>query len=307
MHVLVRGAAATGLLAAISALLSPLSADDLRSGAGRQSEANGAPSSTAASAMAPSTSAPLDAASTAKPCPARQLPAAEPPARQGGCVAVPAATAPLRSSRLDRLAAEQSRMAPLHLGGHEGGIPRLPDRPERYEAYELPVQGAGLVSPASPMDLAGDELERWLRGEGRSPPGPTGIRIESSPNAAVTLVDLERQQGDAEVLLAGELYGVTVAVRHRVDTGAGVRDYIALYGQLSRPGPDLTPGAMLGRGAVIGFVGDRNGSDSPHLYFELRQLRLATRAAGVSGKTLSEIVRPAVSLPCDPRNVLPLR
>jgi murein DD-endopeptidase MepM/ murein hydrolase activator NlpD len=220
---------------------------------------------------------------------------------------VPSPTAPLRSSRLDRLGAEQSHALPVRWAGRETGIPRLPGRPERYEDYELPVESPGLISPASPSDLAGDELERWLRGEGRSSAEPTGLRIESSTNAPVTLVELEGQQGNAEVMLAGELYGVTVATRHRVDTGSGVRDYVALYGRLSRPGPEVTAGATLARGAVVGFVGDRNGSDTPHLYFEVRQLRLATRAAAAGGKTLSELVRPAVSLPCDPRNVLPLR
>ena len=185
-------------------------------------------------------------------------------------------------------------------------IPRLPGRPERYELYELPLQGPGeiFVSAATPADFGAAEPDRALRGSGASPPEPAGIRLEASASAPVTLVELEGQQGNAEVMLVGQLYGVTVATRHRLETPGGVRDYVARYGELSRPGPEVVNGATLGRGAVVGTVGDRNGSDSPHLYFEVRELRQGAR---LTRKTLSELVRPSVSVPCDPRNVLPLK
>ena len=307
MHALVRGAAATGILAALSALLPPRFAPDPGSADAQRGVELRKPGEDSPPARAGTSSLPPSAGAAEEPCPARHVPAGESAAGRAGCVPVPSPTAPLRSARLERLATEQSRASPVRWTGRDSGIPRLPGRPERYEDYELPVEDPGLVSPAAPSDLGGDELERWLRGEGRFSAEPVGIRIESSADAPVTLVELEGQQGNAEVVLAGELYGITVATRHRVDTGSGVRDYVALYGQLSRPGSDLSPGTPLARGAVVGFVGDRNGSDTPHLYFELRQLRHATRAAAAVSKTLGEIVRPATSVPCDPRNVLPLR
>jgi hypothetical protein len=94
-----------------------------------------------------------------------------------------------------------------------------------------------------------------------------------------------------------------VVTRHVVETPSGDRSYLLVHGLLDRPGPAVVSGARLRAGAVLGFVGDDEGTRLPQLYFEVRQLRGGE--LGVS-RQLSELVAPSSSILCDPRNVLPL-
>ncbi len=68
------------------------------------------------------------------------------------------------------------------------------------------------------------------------PPGQRelGIRIAADRGRPALLVDLEGQEGGAEVVAVGELYGITVVVLHHVRAAAGspLRDYLAFYGRL---------------------------------------------------------------------------
>jgi len=303
MHALVRAASATGILAALSALLAPVPATPARPPEGLALLGSTASLGSAAhlsGSSAPLASGPLPA----QVCPPRFLPVEGAARGPLSCLPLPSPGRPLRGARAERLASEPLRAEPVRWGLQSESIPRLPGRPDRYELYELPVESAGLVSPASPTDLGGDDLARWLRPDRRPSGELAGLRIETSPDAPVSLPDLEGQQGAAEVVLVGQMVGVTVATRHRVEQSAGLRDYLLLFGDLSRPGPEIVSGASIGPGAVVGYAGDRGGTDAPHLYLEVRQLRLGAR---LGSSRLVDLVRPTTSIPCDPRNVLRLR
>jgi hypothetical protein len=168
-------------------------------------------------------------------------------------------------------------------------IPRLPDRPESFERYQLPVDPVRNVSrPEQPTS----------REEARH-----GIRIRSDRGAPVTLVDLDSQSARPEVLLVGELHGVTVIVKHQVERDGTARSYLAVYGQLARPGPGIVSGHRLEPLAVIGYLTDEKDA-TPELYFEVRRQRAADQEPP---PYLTQVVSNAISVATDPRNVLPLR
>jgi hypothetical protein len=168
-------------------------------------------------------------------------------------------------------------------------IPRLPNRPERYGDYQLPLDD--VISVGTDLD----------------PPAPgerprLGIDIVGEPGAPVSLVDLEGETGRPEVVLVGELYGITVVVRHRVavEDADGAREYLVFYGNLARPGPSVTSGAILSPMSVIGFLGDGD-EEEPSLYFEVR--RQDDALAGPA-EHLTQLVSKSIAV--DARNVLPL-
>src|SRR5690606_6182315 len=137
-------------------------------------------------------------------------------------------------------------------------------------------------------------------GGGRRP--KLGVNIVTEPGAPVTLVDLEGETGRPEVVLVGQLYGITVVVRHRVssDEADGAREYLVFYGNLARPGPSVTSGAILSPLSVIGFVTDDEGVE-PAVYFEVRQQE---EALAGPAQHLTELVSKSIAV--DARNVLPL-
>jgi hypothetical protein len=143
-------------------------------------------------------------------------------------------------------------------------IERRPDRPADYAKYRLPTEG-------------------------------TNVR----------LVRLEHQEGDAEVIHAGELEGFaarTVVTLHAVRDGTGLREYLAVFGNLARLEPGVARGAKLRDGQRVGSLAD--SSNASALDYEIRRLR-----AGVAGRSLdpSELTADARSVACDARNVLVLR
>jgi hypothetical protein len=165
-------------------------------------------------------------------------------------------------------------------------VQRLPERPAAWGDYQLPVDP--VIAVSAPLDQASRD---------------SGVRVESEPGAPVQLVDLEGQEGRARVALVGQLKGITVIVRHRVKGPAGERDYLVVYGNLDRPGPHVVSGAELSTLSVVGYVAD-DADDSPHLYLEVRE---QMRELGRPAEHLSQLVSPGISVPVDPRNVLPLR
>jgi hypothetical protein len=195
----------------------------------------------------------------------------------------PGATKSARARRLGLLPPEEPA-----LEKETQMVPRLPERPERFADYQLPVDPA--ITVGAPLDP----------GERAREPG---IRIESDKGAPVQLVDLEHQKGRPEVVLVGKLHGITAIVRHHVEGPSGPRDYLVVYGHLDRPGPNVVNGAPLKPLAIVGYVG-ADPERGAHLYLEVRQ-----ELAPLSGppEHLTQLVSPGVSVPVDPRNVLPLR
>lgn len=185
-------------------------------------------------------------------------------------------------------------------------IPRLPERPADYDAYRYPIP-AGL--PGGHAVVSGYDLDRPDDQQRRGPRlrhvGHGGVDLPQAKGTPVSLVALEHQEGDAEVLYAGPLFGNTVVTRHTLREGGRLRDYVVLFGHLDRIAAGTSAGSHLNDGDLVGTVGDTGSPSLVHLHLEIRRVRegvdLAKTPAGPA------LVTEAVSTVCDPRNVLPLR
>ena len=225
----------------------------------------------------------VDEPGAALRCPARSAPV-EDASGQARCVELPDDPRG-RGARARRLAAMPPTLEHLRTTSPNDFVPRLPDRAEDYAAYLLPVDPL-LRTYAPEPPSAYDEQPKH------------GVYFATTPGTPVTLADLEEQEGDAEVLLVGELYGVTVVVRQRAKVGPSLRDYLVFYGELARPGPGVVSGAKLGPAAVVGFLAE---GDDAALYYEVRQ-----QQAEMSRplEHLSQLARSSLTVAIDPRNVL---
>jgi murein DD-endopeptidase MepM/ murein hydrolase activator NlpD len=183
-------------------------------------------------------------------------------------------------------------------------IPRRPERPADYGAYHYPVAcEAEKACVVSGYDLdRPDEMQR--RGRRLSHVGHGAVDIPQRKGTPIAMLPLEHQEGEAEVVYVGPLFGTTVVTRHALREGGQLRDYVLLFGHLDAPAPGLTAGARLKEGDLVGFVGDTGSPELVHLHLEARRVR-----DGVDvGKLLpGAMIANENSVVCDPRNVLPLR
>ncbi|MDP9151864.1 MAG: M23 family metallopeptidase [Myxococcota bacterium] len=194
-------------------------------------------------------------------------------------------------------------------GHHEKGsgrwvvydqIPRRPDRPEDYDAYRYPVPcDHGCV--VSGYDLDRPE-ERQRRGRRLSHVGHGAVDLPQPKGTPVTMVALEHQLGEADVIYVGPLFGTTLITRHPVQEGGQLHDYLILFGHLDATAPGVHPGARVKDGDVVGFVGDTGSPELVHLHLETRRIRAGVDAAGLPP---SAMIANENSVVCDPRNVLP--
>jgi murein DD-endopeptidase MepM/ murein hydrolase activator NlpD len=187
-------------------------------------------------------------------------------------------------------------------------IPRRPDRPADYDAYRYPVPPGlpGGHSVVSGYDLdKPDQAQR--RGRTLHAVGHGAVDLPQARGTPAHMVALEHQQGDAEVLFVGPLFGTTVITKQTVREGGHLRDYVILFGHLDGVAPGVGPGTILKDGDVVGFVGDTGSPELVHLHWEARRVRdgvdVGAKAKLGGGALLAE----DVSVVCDPRNVLPLR
>ena len=181
-------------------------------------------------------------------------------------------------------------------------IPRRPERPADYDAYRYPVP-CDHACVVSGYDLdRPDELQR--RGRRLSHVGHGAVDLTQAKGTPILLVPLEHQEGDAEVVYVGALFGTTVITRHTLREAAQLRDYVLLFGHLDAPAPGLATGARLREGDLVGYVGDTGSPELVHLHLEARRVR-----AGVDVTKLAPgaMIDNESSVVCDPRNVLPLR
>lgn len=184
-------------------------------------------------------------------------------------------------------------------------IPKLPERPASYEAYSWPV---AYTSISSGYDL-GEPDERQRRLRNRPETGHGGLDLLAARNAPVSLVSLTGQEGAARILYAGPLFGTTVVSAHVVRAEGKEYTYLVLYGHLESTTIGRAPAASVGdtaaAGTVIGLVGDSGSPGIVHLHLEVRRLRDGVDLAHVPAG--NAFLSDSVSVPCDPRNVIPLR
>jgi murein DD-endopeptidase MepM/ murein hydrolase activator NlpD len=185
-------------------------------------------------------------------------------------------------------------------------IPRRPDRPASYDAYRYPIP-PGL--PNGHYVVSGYDLDQpdstQRRGRTLHAVGHGGVDLPQARGTLVKLVALEHQQGNADVVYVGALFGTTVVTRHTLREGGRLRDYLLLFGHLDAAASGVSVGTTLKDGDLIGYVGDTGSPELVHLHLEVRRVRegidVSKRTAG-GGSLLGG----DVSVVCDPRNVLPL-
>ncbi len=184
-------------------------------------------------------------------------------------------------------------------------IPRRPDRPSEYEFYRYPIPTAeGARLTMSGYDLDRPEAEQ-RQGRKFSHVGHGGIDLAAPRGTEVRLVNLEHQQGDAEVLFVGKLFGTTVLTKHTLREGGRLRDYVVLHGHLDRPAAGLERSPVpVPEGTLLGYVGDTGSEGIVHLHLEIRRVRDEIDLASTVPERL---VATEVTIVCDPRNVLPLK
>jgi len=229
------------------------------------------------------------------PCPPGSLPDGD------GCVPFdavsPAGAAPLES-RENR---HHDRRGNLRTYDQ---IPRRPDRPEAYESYRFPVPvaaGEKLAVSGFDLDLP-DEQQR--RGHNLKAVGHGGVDLVARRGTEVRALPLEHQEGDAEVLYVGQLFGLSVVTRLTLRESDRLRDYVVIHGHLDGAAPGLQKGSRAPEGALLGHVGDSGSEGLVHLHLEIRRVRDGVDPATLPpGKLASNDQTVAV----DPRNLLPLR
>ncbi len=182
-------------------------------------------------------------------------------------------------------------------------IPRRPDRPADYEAYRYPVPCEAGACVVSGYDLdRSDEQQR--RGAARRQVGHGAVDLLEPRGTPIAVAALEHQEGPAEVVYVGPLFGNTVVTRHTLREGGHLRDYLMLFGHMDSTSPGMHPGATVRDGDVIGTVGDSGSPGRVHLHLEVRRLRDGVDASKLAPSALAN---GASSIVCDPRNVLPRR
>jgi murein DD-endopeptidase MepM/ murein hydrolase activator NlpD len=160
--------------------------------------------------------------------------------------------------------------------------------------------------------VSGYDLDRpdaeQRRGRTLRAVGHGGVDLPQKRGTPVKLVALEHQQGDADVLYTGPLFGTTVVTRHTLHEGGQLRDYVVLYGHLDAIAPGLGAGAELKDGDLVGFVGDTGSPELVHLHLEARRVREGLDIVQrVSKSGPADLLADDVSVVCDPRNVLALK
>jgi murein DD-endopeptidase MepM/ murein hydrolase activator NlpD len=131
------------------------------------------------------------------------------------------------------------------------------------------------------------------------------VDLPQAKGTPIKMVTLDHQEGDAEVLFTGGLFGTTILTRHTLREGGQVRDYVMLLGHLDSIAPGVTPGALLKEGQIVGAVGDTASPRLVHLHLEVRRVREGVDLGKVPAG--AAMIGETVSVVCDPRNVLRLR
>ncbi|HVJ93055.1 MAG TPA: M23 family metallopeptidase [Labilithrix sp.] len=248
-----------------------------------------------------------------------ELPAGKPNqanANLGGQTGVcPPGTAPDGDACIHLIASDDGPVVESHSQSHRERsgrwttyeqIPRLPERPSDYDLYRYPIPPglAGGHHVVSGYDLDQPD-ERQRRGPRLKHVGHGAVDLPQAKGTPVHMIALEHQEGDAEVLYTGPLFGTTILTRHTLREGGRPRDYILLLAHLDSIGADVTVGSTVKEGQVVGAVGDTGSPSLVHLHLETRRVREGVDLAKIPAG--APMIAESVSVVCDPRNVLPLK
>ncbi len=183
-------------------------------------------------------------------------------------------------------------------------LPRRPELPADYDRYLYPVpaQRSG-QTVSSGYDLDRPDAQQ-RRGHALSAVGHGGVDLPNARGTPVTAVRLRGESGDPQVVYVGWLFGNTVVLRHVVREGGATRTYLSLHGHLEAATPTLVRGATVPAGTLLGQMGDSGADGVVHLHYEVRLVRSGVDPGRVEAGRITD---QAVSVPCDPRNVLPFR
>jgi hypothetical protein len=230
------------------------------------------------------------------PCPPGTLP--EGPV----CVRIPITTADTalapgeaEVARLSLEAEPAPSATPRELAGLDP-IPRRPERPADPAAYLYPV-GRG----RPPRLLGGFDADRALPFRGRTEE-QAGVHLAARAGEKVEALSLDHQEGPAEVVFVGDLFGPTVVTRHVVEEAGRPREYLLFHGRLDRAEHGVAAGAKVEAGAALGYARSDTGGGLIEVYLEARQVREGVKVDGSDPKRLTDA---AATVPIDLRNVLP--
>lgn len=236
----------------------------------------GIPTRSLTRALKPSTESIESGLSTL--CPPGTLP------DHAGCVPLPAMAQETDSDR---------QKAPEHVG-------LLPDRTKALGAYELPVKavdGTAVLTRGYEPQRPGTRQADCGNGQGPH----LGLDLGTGPDAQVTSVALEGQDGQAEVVFVGELVGTTVVTMHRVKRQGQEVRVLVIYGQLGATEPSCVVGQSIATGSVVGRA---KGEGASALHLETREVRASASQLELGSLKLLE---GQVSIATDPRNVLAMK
>jgi murein DD-endopeptidase MepM/ murein hydrolase activator NlpD len=187
-------------------------------------------------------------------------------------------------------------------------IPRRPDRPADYDAYEYPIP-PGI--PGGHSVVSGYDLDRPDPSQRRGPTlhavGHGAVDLPQAKGTPITLLPLEHQQGDADVLYTGPYFGTTVMTRQTVKEAGKIRDYVVIFGHMDGIAKGVVVGRALKAGDLVGTVGDTGSPELVHLHYETRRVRDGVDIVKRAAQGPAQLVDDSVSIVCDPRNVLPLK
>ena len=185
-------------------------------------------------------------------------------------------------------------------------IPRLPDRPADYDTYRYPIP-PGL--PGGHYVVSGYDLDqpdaKQRRGLTLRHVGHGAVDLPQTKGTPVHMIALEHQDGDAEVLYTGALFGTTVLTRHTVREGGHSRDYLMILGHLESIAAGVHPGSTVRDGDLVATVGDSGSPSLVHLHLEIRRVREGIDLGHVASG--APMLAESVTVVCDPRNLLPLK
>ncbi len=180
-------------------------------------------------------------------------------------------------------------------------LPRQQNLPAAYNRYVYPVGAGREVASGYDLDRP-DELQR--RGATLHAVGHGGVDLPGVRGEPIRVISLRGETADPEVVYVGPLFGNTVVLRHIVREGSALRTYLAIHGHLDAPAPGIVRGLTVRPGTVLGTMGDSESMGFVHLHYETRLVRPGVDPMSVESPR--RLVDQEVSVPCDPRNVLPM-